>query len=47
MLKGDISILTKEVKLSTNVAGGKADVGGNLPTLIMGGEFGGKDSQLS
>ena len=31
MLKGDVSILAKEVKLSSRVAGSEAEIGRNLP----------------
>ena len=34
MLKGDVSILAKEVKLSTRVARSEAKVGRNLPTFM-------------
>merc|ERR1711971_1140755 len=36
MLKGGISILAEEVKLSTRVAGGEADVGRNLRIVTVG-----------
>ena len=31
MLKGDVSILAQEVKLSSRVAGSEAEIGRNLP----------------
>ena len=34
MLKGDVPIVAKEVKLSTKVARSEADVGRNLPTFV-------------